>query len=58
MTDHYEQKLISILNRCKAEYRADKSWRNYDRLHIAEALLRSYRRRVIPEKYCVEKAQR
>jgi hypothetical protein len=52
--DPHEQKLKLEFDRRKAEYKANPTWRNSDRLKIAESLLRSYRRRVIPEKYCMQ----
>ncbi len=54
ITDPHEAKLKADLDRRKAEYRWNPTWRNYDRMHIAESLLRSYRRKMIPEKYCTQ----
>lgn len=53
--DQHESRLKADFDRRKAEYMADKSQRNYDRLKISESLLRSYRRRMVPEKYCMQK---
>lgn len=52
--DPHEQKLKLEFDRRKAEYRWNPTWQNYDRMHVAEALLRSYRRKMIPEKYCIK----
>jgi len=50
--DPHEAKLKRDLDRRKAEYHWNPTWQNYDRMHVAEALLRSYRRKMIPGKLC------